>query len=263
MAHGEQQEGTRSESVEHPVVVLATYDERANIELLLPDLLALDAALGIVVVDDSSPDGTADAVEKVAAKSPGRVHLIRRPGKLGYGSALVAGIERALELEADCVVTMDADFSHDPRAVPELVRALTGHDLSVGSRYVGGIRILNWSVWRLFLSMAANRYVSRILGLKLEDCTSGFRAYRSEVLRTIPYRRATSAGYAFLVELLDMAVRAGFRATEVPIVYEDRQRGQSKMDRWVILEAAWRPWVLLGRRLAGGRRRSRADSASG
>jgi len=249
---------------QRPVVVIATYNERENVEQLLPELLALHPALRIVVVDDASPDGTAQTVEHIARKWPNRIELMKRPGKMGYASAFLAGFEKALVSGAECVVSMDADFSHSPAAVPDLLKMLDEHDVAVGSRYVDGVRILNWSVWRLFLSVFANQYVNWILRLHVQDATSGFRAYRRNVLESIDLRQATSNGYAFLVEILDMVVSSGYSVGEVPIVYEDRQKGQSKMDRRVIFEAGWKPWYMLAKRLRGSRsaRRNRpTDSA--
>ncbi len=238
-------------------VVLATYDERENVRRLLPELLGLDDHLDVVVVDDASPDGTATAVTEVAAAFPGRVQLVSRPAKLGYGSALVAGFRTALQGDPDAVVSMDADFSHDPHALPDLLAGLATHDVVIGSRYLGGIRILNWSLWRLLLSRVANFYVNLLLPSPITDRTSGFRAYRSEVLRSIDFEGAASNGYAFLVELLEMVTLGGFSIGEAPIVYEDRQLGRSKMDRRVVIEAAWRPWLLLLRRVGAFLRRRR------
>jgi dolichol-phosphate mannosyltransferase len=238
-------------------VVMATYDERENVERLLPELLRLDDRLDVVVVDDASPDGTAAAVKEVAAAFPGRVQLVSRPAKLGYGSALVAGFRTALQGDPDAVISMDADFSHDPRAVPALLAGLDAHDVVIGSRYVGGIRILNWSMWRLMLSHMANVYVKVLLPAPITDRTSGYRAYRSEVLRSIDFEGAASNGYAFLVELVELVLSGGFSIAEAPIVYEDRQLGRSKMDRRVVIEAAWRPWLLLLRRVGAGLRRRR------
>jgi dolichol-phosphate mannosyltransferase len=238
-------------------VVLATYNERENVRRLLPDLLCLDDHLVVVVVDDASPDGTATAVEEVASAFPGRVQLVSRPAKLGYGSAFVAGFRTALRGDPDAVVSMDADFSHDPRALPDLLSGLATHDVVIGSRYLAGVRILNWSLWRLVLSRAANAYVNLLLPAPVADRTSGYRAYRSEVLRSIDFEGAASNGYAFLVELLEMVMSGGFSIEEVSIVYEDRQLGRSKMDHRVVIEAAWRPWLLLLRRVGAllGRRR--------
>lgn len=231
-------------------VVLATYNECENVRLLLPELLRLDERLSVVVVDDASPDGTSGAVEEVAAAFPGRVQLVSRPGKLGYGSAFVEGFRAALRGDPDAVVSMDADFSHDPRAVPDLLAGLATHDVVIGSRYLEGVRILNWSLWRLALSRAANLYVKLLLPASISDRTSGYRAYRSEVLRGIDFEHTVSNGYAFLVELLEMVMSHGFSIAEVSIVYEDRQLGSSKMDHRVVVESAWRPWLLLFRRVS-------------
>jgi len=234
-------------------VVLATYNERENIETLLPELLALPVRPTVVIVDDASPDGTADVVRAVAEQHPGRVHLVERSGKLGYGSAFVAGFRRAMETGADIIASMDADYSHDPQSIPALVRRLERCDMAIGSRYVGGIRILNWSMQRLLLSAGANRYINTVLRFGLSDCTSGFRAYRAEVLRSIDLDRAGSRGYAFLVEILELVFRKGYRVEEEPIVYTERQKGRSKMSRGVIVEAFGRPWrLLLGRLFSRG-----------
>jgi len=234
-------------------VVIATYNERSNIERLIADLMGTSVSPHVVVVDDSSPDGTGQAVRMCMERFPGRVSLIERSGKLGYGSAVVTGFRKVLDEDFDVVVTMDADFSHDPTAVPELVAPLDEADLAIGSRYIGGIRILNWSMSRLLLSSCANLYVNAILRYRISDCTSGFRAYRAEVLRSIDLARASSRGYSFLVELLELVLRGGFSAHEVPIVYTERQEGKSKMSRGVIAESVIRPWFLLARRLSGKR----------
>lgn len=238
-------------------VVVATYNECENVQRLLPELLRLDDHFAVVVVDDASPDGTATAVEEVAAAFPGRVELVSRPAKLGYGSAFVAGFRTALRGNPDAVVSMDADFSHDPRALPDLLAALATHDVVVGSRYLEGVRILNWSLWRLMVSRVANAYVKLLLPAPITDRTSGYRAYRSEVLRSIDVEGSTSNGYAFLVELLEMVMAGGFSIGEVSIIYEDRQRGRSKMDHRVVIESAWRPWLLLLRRVGAFLRRRR------
>ena len=238
-------------------VVLATYNECENMQQLLPQLLALPLKPLIVVVDDSSPDGTGRVVSDMAQANPGRVELVERSGKSGYGSAFIAGFKRALDSGPDIVVSMDADFSHDPQAMAGLASRLNECDLAIGSRYVGGIRILNWSMRRLLLSAGANRYINAILRYGLCDCTSGFRAYRAEVLRSIDLDQAGSRGYAFLVEILEMAYRKGFRIAEVPIVYTEREKGRSKMSRGVVFEAIVRPWQLLAKRFFSRREKKR------
>jgi dolichol-phosphate mannosyltransferase len=236
-----------------PFALVATYNERANIELLGPAILALEPPASLLVVDDASPDGTAQAVEALAERFPGRVHLLRRPGKLGYGTAFAEGIGEALRLGATAIVSLDADRSHDPADIPPMLAAMEreGWDVVVGSRYLGGVRVLNWPVYRLLLSVFANRYAGLLLGLKVTDATSGFRAYRAEVFAKADPRHVKARGYAFLVETLYRARRGGARIGEHPIVFSERRDGQSKMSKWVILEAALRPWQLLALRLLG------------
>ena len=245
------QSDERFDSAGRVAVVIATYNERANVEQLIPALMESTAEPHVVIVDDNSPDGTGDAVRKAIEHHPDRVKLVARSGKMGYGSAILAGFNSVLADDYGVVVTMDADFSHDPAAVASLVAGLENADLAIGSRYVGGIRILNWSLGRMLLSSGANLYVNAILRYGVTDCTSGFRAYRAEVLRNIDVERASSRGYSFLVELLELVVRNGYRVTEVPVVYTERRAGRSKMSRGVIAESAIRPWLLLARRLSG------------
>jgi dolichol-phosphate mannosyltransferase len=224
-------------------VVLATYNEASNLSALIPRLSELLPRANIVVVDDSSPDGTPALLNTLARKFPNVVPVIR-PGKLGYGSAVLDGFRRALELGADRIATMDADFSHDPADVPRLLEGLENADVAIGSRYFQGVRILNWHVSRLLLSLFANRYVKTILGFRVEDATSGFRAYRRPVIEAITTTRIGSQGYSFLVEVLYRVFRLGFRIVEVPIIYSERREGQSKMSNRVIREAMIRPWML-------------------
>lgn len=231
------------------VVTLATYNERTNIERLIPELLALPIAPRIVIVDDGSPDGTGEAIKGLMAEYPGRIELIERPGKMGYGSAFLAGFGRALEIGAKRVVSMDADYSHDPQSVPMLAGRLDEEDMTIGSRYVGGLRILNWSFRRLLLSTMANHYVRTILGFRILDCTSGFRAYRAETLRSLDFGLLHSQGYSFLVEILEALHLKGMRIGEAPIVYHERREGQSKMSKKVIFEAFFRPFLLRRDRL--------------
>jgi dolichol-phosphate mannosyltransferase len=227
------------------LVIVVTYNEAANIARLIPEILRHLPEASVLVVDDSSPDGTGDVVRAMAAHDP-RVELLSRPAKSGYGSATIAGIRHAVGHGYDAVATLDADFSHDPADLPRLIEALGTADVAIGSRYVGGIRILNWGVQRLLLSLAANSYIRLLSGLACVDCTSGFRAYRSEALRNVAFDRISSTGYAFLPELL-FALNTG-TVTEVPICYTERRVGQSKMGTGVIAEAMVRPWGLLLRR---------------
>ena len=209
----------------------------------------------IVVVDDHSPDGTGAAVKLVAAQYGERhVTLLERSEKLGYGSAFVMGFREALERAADVIVSMDADYSHDPQAIPSLIEKLKECDMVIGSRYIGGIRILNWNMKRLILSNFANAYVNMILRFGIKDCTSGFRAYKADVLRSLDISSASSQGYAFIVEMLEFARRQGYVVKEAPIIYTERRIGQSKMSKKVMFEAMIRPLSLKWDRIMGGKR---------
>lgn len=224
-------------------IVLATYNEAANLKLLIPQLREIVPDGGVIVVDDNSPDGSPNLLSEFAERDPHVVPIIRS-GKLGYGSAVLTGFKKALELGADFVVTLDADFSHDPAAIPQLLAALQDADIALGSRYYQGVRVLNWHVSRLLLSLFANRYVRLILGIPVADATSGFRAYRRAAIEAILESRIDSQGYSFLVEILYRAYRKGMRLVEVPIIYSERREGQSKMSKGVIFEAMLRPWLL-------------------
>jgi dolichol-phosphate mannosyltransferase len=224
-------------------VVIAAYNEAANLETLVPRLLDLLPDASVVIVDDNSPDGTPALLGRLADASP-RVAPLIREGKLGYGTAVLAGFKRALEMGAERIVTMDADFSHDPADVPRLIEALGQADVAIGSRYFQGVRVLNWAVSRLLLSLFANKYVSTILGFRVADATSGFRAYRRVAAEAVASERITSHGYSFLVEVLYRVYKRGFRLQEVPIIYAERREGQSKMSNKVIFEAVLRPWQL-------------------
>jgi dolichol-phosphate mannosyltransferase len=215
------------------LTLVVTYNEAANIGRLIPEILSHLPASSVLVVDDNSPDGTADVVRALQATDR-RVEILSRVNERGYGSATVAGIRHGIRSGYDVIATLDADFSHDPADLPRLIDALRSADVAIGSRYLGGIRVLNWDVRRLLLSLAANAYVRLLTGLKSTDCTSGFRAYRVNALKNVALEGIASAGYAF---------------QEVPICYTERRVGVSKMRKRVILEAVLRPCVLLCRRL--------------
>lgn len=234
---------TMTEPTEKTCIVLATYNEASNLKSLLPALRSIVPEASIIVVDDNSPDGTPALLKEWAQRDPHIIPLIRS-GKLGYGSAVLAGFRHALELGADRVVTLDADFSHDPSSIPDLLAALANADIAIGSRYYQGVRVLNWHVSRLLLSLFANRYVKTILGIPVTDATSGFRAYRRAAIQAILESRIDSQGYSFLVEILYRAYRKNMRIVEVPIIYSERREGQSKMSKGVIFEAMIRPWLL-------------------
>lgn len=225
------------------LVIVPTYNERENIDPLLERLLALPHGLEVLVVDDGSPDGTAALVEAWRTRSP-RVHLIRRPGKLGLGSAYRDGFRYALQHGAEYVFEMDADFSHDPEHLSEMAAAAADADLVLGSRYIDGVRVVNWPLHRIMLSSFANRYVRAITGLDVTDCTTGFRCWRRDALARLPLKGLISDGYAFLVEQLYLAQRAGCRIREVPIIFVERREGASKLSSSVLIESAIVPWRL-------------------
>ena len=219
------------------LVIIPTYNEADNLALLLEALLALPAEFDVCIVDDASPDGTGDLAAEWAQRNP-RVQLLRRTGKLGLGTAYVAGFMRALDQHYDATMTMDADFSHHPRYVPALLQALVREkaDLVIGSRYVAGGQ-LHYPFYRRFLSQTSNAVARLCLGLSVRDCTAGFRLYRTQFLRQLPLTQIYSNGYSFLVEMLAMSAAAQARIVEVPIVFEDRTRGQSKISNREIIKA--------------------------
>lgn len=224
-------------------VVVATYNEIANIPRLIEAIFAAAPDVRLIIVDDNSPDGSPQLLRDAATKNARLIPIIRE-GKGGYGGAMLRGFEEALSIGADQIATLDADFSHDPTELPNMFAALDATDIAIGSRYSGGVRVLNWHPSRLLLSLFANRYVSAILGLHIDDATSGFRAYRRATLQAIPFDKIRSTGYSFLVEILYNLTRKGHTVTEVPIIYTERREGQSKMDGGVIFEAVLRPWLL-------------------
>lgn len=219
------------------VVVLPTYNEALNIEPFLRRVRDEARDADVLVVDDNSPDGTGDIAQRVADEL-GRISVLRRPVKDGLGSAYRAGFAHVLDLDYDVVVSMDSDFSHDP-AVIDAMRAVLadGADVVVGSRYVPGGGVADWPVRRQLLSRWGNRYTRTVLGIAPRDCTSGFRAYRSDALRQIKPESTTAEGYAFLTELVRRADRAGLRVAETPIIFCDRTRGSSKMSARIIVES--------------------------
>jgi len=231
------------------LVVTPTYNERDNLPVLVEQVLARGPEFSLLVVDDASPDGTGAVADALVQAHPGRVHVMHRAGKRGLGRSYVDALSRAVTMDVDIVCQMDADFSHDPQYLPDLVRGVTegGLDLVVGSRYLHGVSVVNWPLSRLILSTFANRYVRAITGLPARDCTSGYRCWRRDALARLPLRRFVSDGYAFLVEMLFEAMGAGCRIGEVPIIYVERREGQSKMSRGVILESIFVPWRLVAR----------------
>jgi dolichol-phosphate mannosyltransferase len=229
---------------ERALVIVPTYNERENIARLIETVLAQDARLEILVVDDGSPDGTAAIVDAIMVEND-RVHILQRPHKMGLGTAYVAGFRWALERGYDFVFEMDADFSHDPGHLPEFLRTIEGSDLVLGSRYrEGKVTIVNWPIQRLLLSYFANVYARLVTGLPLWDSTGGFKCFRRSVLQSIDLEKVVSNGYAFQIEMSFRAWKKGFRIIEIPIVFVDRTEGQSKMSRSIVREAVWIVWRL-------------------
>lgn len=235
------------------LVIVPTYNEAHNIPKIIESVLNLDEPTHLLVVDDGSPDGTGDIVEELIPSYEGRLHLIRRSGKLGLGTAYVRGFKYALENGYTYVCEMDADFSHNPRDIPSLVEEVrSGNaDVAIGSRYSNGISIINWPLSRLILSYGANLYARLITGLPVKDTTAGFKCIHRKVLNTISVEGIRSNGYAFQIELHFRAWKAGFRLKEVSIIFRERQEGISKMSKKIVWEAIWRVWFLKFQSLFG------------
>jgi len=225
------------------LIVVPTYNERENVAALVARLLEVAPEADVMLVDDNSPDGTAPYAEELFGANP-RFSVLRRKGARGYGRSLVDGYRRALALGYARLVQLDADFSHDPRAIPALVAASREADVVIGSRYCAGGRVENWPLRRRLLSRFANRYVCAITGLRVGDATGGFRCYTRRALRRLLEGRVSAEGYAFLVESVFRAHRGGLAVAEVPITFTDRREGQSKMSRRVIYESVLMPWRL-------------------
>ena len=233
-----------------PLVLVPTYNERDNLRPLIAALMSIDG-LRVLVVDDNSPDGTADEADALAAQSGGRVSVMRRSGPRGLGRSYIDGMAAALRTGATHICQMDADFSHDPAALPSLLAASSEADLVIGSRYIPGGQLCNWPAHRVMLSTFANWYVRAITRLPVHDCTSGFRCWTRALLARMPLDRIVSDGYAFQVEMAWEASTAGGRIVEVPITFVERREGQSKMSGRVILESVLLPWRLAARPRSG------------
>jgi dolichol-phosphate mannosyltransferase len=231
--------------------VIPTYNEADNIGRLIPLILARDPGLSVLVVDDSSPDGTAGIVRQLAAFGT-RVMMLERTRKEGLGAAYIAGFQWALaNTDVDVIFEMDADFSHDPVALDDFLREIRDHDLVLGSRYLDGVTVVNWPLSRLILSVGANIYARLVTGMPIKDSTGGFKCFRREVLAALPLDRIKSDGYSFQIEMNYHCWKRGLRIKEIPIVFVDRQVGISKMSRRIIWEAMWMVWALRFRRFPG------------
>jgi dolichol-phosphate mannosyltransferase len=235
---------------ERALVVVPTYNEAANLPLIVPQILAQDPRLDVLIVDDNSPDGTGSLADRMAAAEP-RVHVLHRPGKGGLGKAYLAGFRWALERDYELVFEMDADFSHDPRFLVDFLQAVENADLVIGSRYKTGVNVINWPISRLLLSLGANQYARWITGMPIMDSTGGFKCFRRRVLEAIDFERVRSNGYAFQIEMSYRAWRKGFKLVEIPIVFTDRVEGQSKMNKRIVREAIWMVWWLRLKAMVG------------
>lgn len=225
------------------LVIIPTYDEKENVAKIIEKTLMTLESIDVLIVDDNSPDGTARIVKDIMQKEP-RVLLIEREGKLGLGTAYIAGFKFAIERKYDYIFEMDADFSHDPGEIPNFLEKIKDYDLVLGSRYLHGVTVVNWPLRRLFLSYSANVYSRIITGLRIKDCTGGFKCFRREVLEAIDLDKVHSGGYAFQIEMSLKAWKKGFKIIEIPIIFIDRLEGQSKMSRKIVFEAVWMVWKL-------------------
>ena len=226
------------------LVIVPTYNEKDNIQTVVERVNALGIDIDVLVVDDNSPDGTAEIVKELQTKYE-NLHLMERVSKLGLGSAYVAGFRWALKRDYEYILEMDADLSHNPFDIPRLInRAKEGYDVVIGSRYCNGVNVIHWPIKRLILSYGANKYTRMVTGLPIKDCTSGFKCYRRKVLESIDLERIKSSGYSFQIEMKFRAWKKGFSLVEVPIIFEERSEGRSKMTKAIIYEAVFMVWKL-------------------
>ncbi len=232
------------------LVVTPTYDEADNVESFIAKVLSQSPEIDILIVDDNSPDGTGDIVARLQKENP-RIHLIRRAGKMGLGTAYVEGFRYAIAKKFDLVCEMDADFSHDPEELTKFMAKTEHCDLVIGSRYTGGVRVINWPIRRLILSYAANVYTRVITGMPVKDATGGFKCFKREVLESIDLAKVRSNGYAFQIEMNFRAYSKGYRLCEHPIIFFERASGISKMSKKIIYEAVFMVWNLKFRRMLG------------
>ena len=228
-------------SADKKVIIIPTYNEIENVEKMLRKVMSLEDGFNVLIIDDGSPDGTAQVVKKLMAEFPERIFIIERSGKQGLGTAYITGFNWSLEHGYDYIFEMDCDFSHNPDDLPRLYRACSedGADLAIGSRYCNGISVINWPIGRVIMSYYASVYVRTVLGMKVYDCTAGFKCYRRKVLETIDFDRVRMRGYGFQIEMKYNAYKLGFKIKEVPIIFVDRTEGVSKMSSGIFGEAFW------------------------
>lgn len=221
------------------IVIIPTYNEKENIENIIRAVFGLEKEFHILVIEDGSPDGTADIVKHLQQEFPERLFMIERKGKLGLGTAYITGFKWSLEHNYDYIFEMDADFSHNPNDLPRLYDACAkeGYDVAIGSRYISGVNVVNWPIGRVLMSYFASKYVRIITGLNIHDTTAGFKCYRREVLETIPLDKIRFKGYAFQIEMKFTAYKCGFKIKEVPVIFINRELGTSKMSGGIFGEA--------------------------
>jgi dolichol-phosphate mannosyltransferase len=226
------------------LVIIPTYNEIKNIEKVLDVVFGLGIEnLDVLIIDDNSPDGTAEFIKRYMKKQ-NSLFMIQRSGKLGLGTAYVTGFRYALERDYQYIFEMDADLSHDPREIPNFLSAMNKADLVIGSRYLTGVNVINWPLIRLFISVMASKYTRFITGLPIHDCTSGFKCFNRRVLEAIPLEKISSSGYSFQIEMNFKAWKRGFKIQEIPIIFHDRTEGASKMSKRIIMEAVFVVWKL-------------------
>lgn len=228
---------------EKSLVIVPTFDELENIRKLIPEVLSQDESIHLLIVDDGSPDGTGNYVEEESKKNH-RIHLLKREKKMGLGTAYLAGFKYALQNDYVFIFEMDADFSHDPNELKNFLAAIKENDLVLGSRYINGVRVLNWPMARLLLSFFASVYTRLITGLPVRDATGGFKCFRRKVLESIDLNKIKSNGYSFQIEMTFKAYAKGFKIKEIPIVFADRVKGKSKMSKKIVREAVTMVWKL-------------------
>ncbi|MCQ2074276.1 MAG: polyprenol monophosphomannose synthase [Bacteroidaceae bacterium] len=221
------------------VIIIPTYNEKENIRQIVHAVMSLPQNFSILVIDDGSPDGTAQIVKEMQKEFTGRLDIIERPGKMGLGTAYITGFKWAIEHGFDYIFEMDADFSHDPNDLPRLLDACQndGYDVAIGSRYISGVNVVNWPMGRVLMSYFASKYVQIVTGLAIHDTTAGFKCYRRQVLETIELDKIHFKGYAFQIEMKFTSYKCGFRITEVPVIFVNRRLGTSKMSGGIFSEA--------------------------
>lgn len=223
------------------LVIIPTYNEKENIEKMITYIFSLSIPFELLIIDDHSPDGTADIIKEIQKKFPEKLHLIEREGKLGLGTAYITGFNWAIDHKYDYIFEMDADFSHNPDDLIRLYKACAedGADLAIGSRYISGVNVVNWPMGRVLMSYFASYYVRLITGMKIRDTTAGFKCYKRKVLESIKLDKIKLKGYAFQIEMKFTAWKLGFNIVEIPIIFTERQEGASKMSGGIFNEAVW------------------------